>query len=74
MLTFLGSMNVKPVANEANHATMKVPDWVTSMVDFCHLLGHDQSQTLIAFSVNNRLGLAILDTDTHHTMMSVRLC
>ena len=63
-------MNVKPVANWANPATMKVPNWATSMADFRHLLGHDQSQTLIASSVSNRLGLAILDTSVHHTVMS----
>ena len=69
----LGSMNIKLVTDGVNSTMMRVPDWVTSMVDFRHLLGHDQSQTLIAFSVNNRLGLTILDTDTHHTMMFVRL-
>ena len=63
-------MNMKLVADKANPATMKVPNWGTSMADFCHLLGHDQSQTLIAFSVNNCLALAILDTGACRTVMS----
>ena len=34
------------------------------------MLGCDASQTLIAFAVNNRVGLAIVDTGTHRTVMS----
>ena len=40
------------------------------MADFRHLLGCDGSQTLVAFAVNNRVGLAKVDTGAHRTVMS----
>ena len=40
------------------------------MADFHHLLGCDASQTLIAFAVNNRVRLAIVNTGAHRTVMS----
>lgn len=40
------------------------------MADMRHLLGCDASQTLCAFAVNGRVGLAIVDTGAHRTVMS----
>ena len=47
-----------------------MPSWAGLMADFCHLLGCDTSQTLIAFTVNNRVRLAIVNMGAHRTVMS----
>ena len=39
------------------------------MADVRHLLGCDASQTLCAIMVNGRVGLAIVNTGAHRTVM-----
>ena len=54
---------------EAASKKSALPSWASQMADFRHLLGCNGSQTLVAFAINNRVGLAIEDTGAHHMVM-----
>ena len=43
LMSLLGAMNIKPAEKPTPVATMPVLEWVGSMADFRHLLGHGTS-------------------------------
>ena len=46
-----------------------LPSGANQMADFRHLLGCDGSKTLVAFAVNNLVGLAIVNMGAHRMVM-----
>ena len=45
-----------------------LPSWANQMADFRHLLGCNGNQMLVAFAINNRVRLAIVDMGAHCTV------
>ena len=60
LLGLLGAVALQ-VPVEAASKKPALPSWASQMADFRNLLGCDGSQMLVAFAINNRVGLAIVD-------------
>ena len=69
LLGLLGAV-VLQVPVEAASKKPALPSWANQMTDFRHLLGCDGSRMLVAYAINNRVGLAIVDTEAHCMAMS----